>query len=168
MPEREAKTIGDLISLFRDFCVVPILDGNKVYLAMKPTKEWEPTESDRNQIAVRQRSVLEPDTFPSTAHNAIIDLVFNPQFMRCSTVGWQVTSFYGHDGGSFPPPFMRGPNRKPSYQWGMTGITKKANELFTIHFLNPDKAKAFIGAVSNGQSYTNVEEYQPVVGSMEE
>lgn len=158
---RIAKSINDIIALFSDFSVCPVLDGNKVYIVMNPSKDWEPDQNQLNQIAVRSRPVIPSDPedvqFANTSRNAILELVNNPQFMRCTTVADQITNFYGHDGGSFPPPFMRGKDRKTSQTWRMTGITKKANEPLTIHFESPDAAEKFIKAVSNGSRYYKIE-----------
>ncbi len=157
---REARTIADLMALYADLAVVPILDGNKVYLAMPLTNDWEPDTLERVLAEIRQQSVIpsDPETvqFQRAAHNAIIDLVHNPQFWRVTSVADQMTRFYGYDGGSMPPMFMRGEGRNPSVQWRMTGLTKKANELFTVHFESPEAAVTFITTVSNGEKFYKV------------
>lgn len=149
---REARTIFDLRDLFRDYSVTPVREGNKVFLIMEPTEEWEPDSYERGQIAVRSRTVIpgEPEEFQRTAHNAIVGLVFNPQFMRCTNVANQMSIFYGADGGSCPPMFMRGEGRLPSRRWRMTGLTKRRDEPFTIHFENEGAAITFLEQF-NGQ-----------------
>jgi hypothetical protein len=152
---REAKTINDVRELLDDHSVIAVLDGDKVYLIMKPTGDWEPSESELGQQHVRRRGEYPSDPeaiqFAAKAHNTIISLVFNPQFWRVTTVADQMTRFYGHDGGSMPAMFMRGKGRQPSREWRMTGMTKRSGEPFTIHFESESSAEKFISAATKGK-----------------
>jgi hypothetical protein len=154
---REAKTINDLRDLFNDHSVTPVLDGDKVYLVMQPTEEWEPNGYERGQVSIRSRSVITSDPedlqVQAEMHNAVVELVHNPQFWRCTTVADQMTRFYGYDGGSMPAMFLRGKGRSPSRQHRIVGLTKKAGTPFTIHFESPEAAQTFLTLVggSNGE-----------------